>query len=133
MRLHGALASLICHSLCFLFSDGKKQRKLLDDVGMRAEMLGVSSPLFPFESFDEITMQDILDTKKEAVGKTYGFGKINRFYRDMLYNCIMLLQLQEQRLPWEPSSCLHEQQRPQELLLPWTFHEHPQEPRAEVQ
>lgn len=133
MRLHGAFASLISHSLCFLFSGSEKQRKLLEDVKMRAEMLGVSSVLFPFDSFDEITMQNILHAKKEAVGKTYGFGKINRFYRDALYNCIMLLQLQEQQRPWEPSSCLREQQHRQELLLPWTSHEHPQEPRAEVQ
>ena len=132
MRLHGALASLISHSLCFLFSGGEKQRKLLDEVKLCAQMQGVSSVLFPFEAFDEITINKILHAKKEAAGKTCGFGKINHFFRDSLRESIMLLQLQEQRQPWAPSSYLHEQRHPGELLLPWTSHEHPQEPRAEA-
>ncbi len=135
MRLHGGVSALLSHTLCFLYSGGEKQRKLILDVEKRAFSLGEKSPLLPFSSFDEITIEKILWAKKEAVGKTYGFEKINRFYRDKVLEGIMLLReraLPVQAFPSEPSSYLREQRHPQEPLLPWTSHERPQEPHAGV-
>ena len=92
--------------------------------------LAVRSPLFPFLNFDEITEERLFSLKKEAVGRTYGFGKIIGFYKKCLRAGLSLIQ-QRESLPWEPSSCWHEQRHREVPLLPWTFHERPQEPHAE--
>ena len=130
MRLHGAIAALLAHTLCFLYCGREKHRKLLSDVAQAARTLSVKAPLFPFFSLSEIDTEKILWAKKEAAGKSYGFGKIISYYRGKILEGIKLLQQRE--LPWEPSSCLREQRHPQEPLLPWTFHERPQEPRAQA-
>ena len=124
MRLHGAISALLSHTIACLYSGSEKNRKLIHEVAKRAIALGTKTPLYAFSSLDEFTISKILFYKKEAVGNSYGFGKLISFYREKLTKGFMLLQqglLQEQ--PWEPSSCLREQRHPQEPLLPWTFRE----------
>lgn len=94
--------------------------------------IGTKSPLFPFSSLEELTLDTILWAKKEAVGRTYGFGKINCFYRGEVEKAIMLVRERELLLPWALSSYLRVQPHQEVPLLPWTSHERPQEPHAEA-
>lgn len=84
-RLHGAIFSMLSHTVCFLSDKSEKCRALINDVRALSKRLDTESPLIPIREFSR-------EKTKELGAKSSEFGKLLNCFKETSYDGLCALR-----------------------------------------